>query len=179
MDNAFTLLDLSPTLQLTDEEITAAWEAKTKATDGATESLTEARGALLSPSSRLAIWLKARGHSVNQDHSGAIPSQLMDWFAEISPLLQRADALIQKAAGATSALTKALLTSEAMKCQEAVQGAMAKLHAELSQLPQAFEHLEKAAEPEEMANHLLVQLKFLEKWQSQLQRRVVELMAIS
>lgn len=168
--NAFETLGIGPRLAITDEAVREAFrEAGKKAhpdAGGAPESFAKLREAfdiVASPSRRLRHWLGLRG--INVDARGVCAPSVMDLFAEISGISQRAETLIRRREETKSALGRALLETETQACREAVECALATIEAAIGHETVRFPDYENdAASGIEAAAASVRNLAFLEKW---------------
>ncbi|MGB6220658.1 hypothetical protein [Haloferula sp.] len=128
--------------------------------------LQEAFSVLSHPASRLRHWLELEG--IEGSLRGSLSSSLVDFFAEIGPVLQAADELIRKREAAGSHLAKALLEERVQVCRERLEGLQARLAGELDGLVGRFEEIERG---ELDGWGVARELAFLEKWQAQVKER--------
>ncbi len=185
MTNCFAILGLSESLILDPGDIEASWQAATReehpdSSHGTDEhraaALNEARATLSVPVNRLGHWLQLKLGEFEPDRS--IDPELMDLFASIHSALEAADSVISRHQKSTTALTKALLTKEAVNVQLAIQEQMAGIHSFKQSIINSFPELEKAGESGDFegAKRNLGQLKFLTKWEQQCQSRLLLLL---
>ena len=168
--NAFERLGLEPRLVLDDDALRAAFQTAGKQCHpdaGGSEqefaALREAHAVLASPSRRLRHWLELRG--IDADPRGVVDSQVMDLFASVGEVSQRAEALIRRRDEARSALTRALLESETQTCREAVENAIATIQRAIAAQCDMFADYENSAAPDAAAAATTARnLAFLEKW---------------
>jgi curved DNA-binding protein CbpA len=138
------------------------------------QELTEAFSILTSTPRRLKSLLESLGAPL--DRAMPLGEELLAWFGKVQNGLQEADAFLAKKSAATSPLAKALLTNDALACEEKLSAlatllytANANLENELKAMDAAgevaLENLQKAAQ----------QASFLEKWERQVQQRRLQL----
>ncbi|HRQ87484.1 MAG TPA: hypothetical protein PLA50_01715 [Bacteroidia bacterium] len=181
MTNPFALLGFPTALTLAPAEIDAAWREGSRSGQDEDEAISsarnEARTVLSDPVGRLAAWLGIKAPSRPQDN--AIAPELMDLFAKIGPVLASTDGLLARHRRATTALARAMLAKEAVAAQLAVQGLLREIQPLKSALIDRFPEFEALAESGdfEEAGRCLVQLKFLKRWESQCQERLLTLLA--
>ncbi|MAS95150.1 MAG: hypothetical protein CMO55_18290 [Verrucomicrobiales bacterium] len=135
----------------------------------------QARAILSDPVSRLDHWLTLRSPERTPDKS--IDPSLMDLFSEIDANLRNADSVLTRHKAATTALSRALLTKEAVAAQLALQSNLQKITLGKQEIFDQFFHFEKLAEEGDFreAEKGLNQVKFLRKWESQCQERLLSL----
>jgi hypothetical protein len=168
--NAFETLGLDPRLAITDEAVREAFRVAGKQSHpdagGAPDSfakLCEAFDIVASPSRRLRHWLELRGIII--DSRGVVAVSVMDLFAEIGGVSQRAESLIRRRDEAKSALGRALLESETQSCREAVERMITLIEAAIERETARFPDYERDAMDDIDAVAASVRnLAFLEKW---------------
>jgi hypothetical protein len=168
--NAYELLGLEPRLVLDDDALRAAFQAAGKRCHpdaGGSErefaALREAHAMLASPARRLRHWLELRGMAA--DPRGVVDSQVMDLFASVGEVSQRAEALIRRRDEARSALARALLESETQMCREAVENAIATIQQAIAAQCAVFAVYENSTATDGPAAATTARnLTFLEKW---------------
>lgn len=120
---------------------------------------------LTSPSRRLKHWLELRGTPA--ETRGAVDPCLMDLFAEVGAVIQRAEGLIRKRDATKSALGLALLEGETHICREAVENALGLVEAGIIRECSVFPEMEESdAVNPEAASMTARNLAFLEKWRA-------------
>lgn len=170
MINAFETLGIEPRLTISDETVRDAFRQAGKLShpdaDGTPDSfakLREAFAIVASPSRRLRHWLELQGITI--DTRGVLAASVMDLFAEIGAVSQRAETLIRRRDEAKSALGRALLESETQSCREAVERAIAMVESAIGRETARFSHYERDVTGEiKEAAASVRNLAFLEKW---------------
>ncbi len=185
MDDAFATLGLERRLDLPDTDIENAWRELSRDLhpDGdhgdadRAAAVNLAWQTLRSPGRRLRHWLTL--HGVEVARQSAIDPALMDLFSEISPTLAAADEVLKKRAAAGSNLLRALLAESEIDAQMRLQRLLGRLtrerEATTAQFP-AFQS-EAASGQFKTALDATGRLGFLEKWESQIQQRLMSLIA--
>ncbi|MDF2378488.1 MAG: hypothetical protein P1U81_19785 [Verrucomicrobiales bacterium] len=182
MANLFAVLGLAESLTLEPEEVDRAWQALTRESppqsDDGTEDSSEihhARRILSDPVSRLEHWLER--HGIALERGSSMAPDFMDLFSQIHEALAKADSVYGRHEKATTALTKALLSREAIEAQLAVQDCLSLLHQKKSRRIGQFAAFEEASQRSEYhdAATTLGQLKFLKKWEQQCRERLLKL----
>ena len=142
--DAFQILGMRPQLLLRDEALREAFREAGKQAhpdagggDGEFAVLREAFAVLSSPSRRLRHWLELRG--TPGEVRGCIDTALMDLFAEVGAVSQRAEELIRKRDEAKSALVRALLEGQTQVCREAVERAISQVETMIRRECAAFQ----------------------------------------
>lgn len=179
--NAFTTLGIEPRLVISEEELREAFREAGKQVhpdagggEGEFAALREAMAVLSSPSRRLRHWFELRG--LEMDLRGSIAPELMDLFAGIGAVTQKAEAVIRKRTEARSALAKALLEGETQESRDAVEDALANVEWTIEKACSVFPKLEQEAAPDPVDGGRLVRdLSFLEKWKAGLRSIYVRL----
>ena len=174
MANYFTILDLPVSLALDVEAIEGSWRERAKSSDDA--SLHEARATLTDPVNRLEHWLAT--HKVTPERGSSIDPNMMDLFSCLHGVLADTDRVIEGLRSSTTALTKALLSKDAIAAQLEIQGCMKTIREEKESRIARFPEFEKAASEDhfDAAVGTLGQLKFLRKWEQQCQERLLTLL---
>ena len=183
--DAFAIFGLERTLTIDDSELESTWKELSRAHHPDQESgdtdrsatVNRAYDTLRSPSRRLRHWLELRDVAIGRQ--AAIEPALMDLFGQIGPPLQEADDVIRKRKAASSALARALLAEPEMAVQQQLQRLLGQLHGELATTLERFPELESLPPSAEGTESLavLARLGFLEKWQRQVQERLMNLIA--
>ncbi len=192
MPNFFTILDLPESLSLESEAIEAAWESRTRQErpdlstgenregdrDSDPADLHQARAVLSDPVERLAHWLEQKG--VESPRGTSIEPDLMDLFSRLHDILATVDSLLSKHQQATTALTKAMLTKEAVTSQLELQNCLQEIQTKKQNVIDQFPLYESEADQQRFTSALegLAQLKFLRKWEQQCQDRLLGLIEI-
>ena len=187
MTNYYALLEIPESLSLDPALIEASWREKnrflsTEAGENGEAALydsdlNQARATLSDPVSRLAHWLALRAPSLTVDRS--IDPALMDLFARISPVIETTDALLSRHRKATTALTRAMLTREAIDAQLKIQDLLQQIPPLKTPILGQFDAYEKEASNGiyQAASKGLGQLKFLKRWEEQCRERLLSLIA--
>ena len=170
--NAFETLGIEPRLIVDDEALRSAFCESGKwmhpdAGGGEQEfsKLREAFEIIASPSKRLKHWLDLRGTPA--ESRGTVDPPLMDLFAEVGRVTQRAETVIRKREAAKSALGLALLEPESQICREAVEKAIGLMDAAMTNECSTFLEMENTAQVDvERASKTARNLAFLEKWRA-------------
>lgn len=172
MTNAFEILGIQPGLTLDDESLRAAFREAGKRAhpdagggDEAFAKLREAFETVSSPSRRLKHWLELRGTPA--EARGAVDPPLMDLFAEVGEVTQRAAALVRKRAETKSALALAMLERETHLCRELVEKSLRQVESAIANECSVFPEIEnQAAVDVTAASKTARNLAFLEKWRA-------------
>lgn len=179
MTNAFQILGLPPSLILSDEVLRDAYREAGKLAhpdagggDGEFSELLGAWQELASPSRRLRLWLQMKGTPA--ELRGTVDSGLMDLFATIGGVNQRAENVIRRRQEAKSALVHALLEGETQQSRDEVEKMIAEVDRVIAETCGHFPHLEEyPASPEAPA--VARKLAFLEKWRAGLRAAFAQL----
>jgi hypothetical protein len=174
MSSAFEILGIAPGLTFSEETLRTAFREAGKVAhpdagggDDEFARLREAFEIVASPSGRLKHWLELRGTPV--ETRGAVDARMMDLFAEVGEVTQRAESLIRKRDEAKSALGLAMLERETHACREAVEQAIGLVDTAIAHECSVFPEIENAVTPDvEAASKTARNLVFLEKWRSAL-----------
>ena len=178
MNNAFAVLELPCSLYLTPEQVDEAWRSKSKtahpdsdplsSSDDDSASLNEARQTLL----------EIKG--IQPPASSTLDDDSMNLFSQIGEAISSADNAIEKQKSASTALGKAVVAGEAIAAQLAVQNQLGTIHSKINETENRFQDIEGLAAKGEfnLAVTLLNKLRFLKKWESECQKRLLELIAI-
>lgn len=125
--------------------------------------LREAFEIISSPSKRLKYWLDLRGASA--EIRGAVDSNLMDLFSNVSGAIQQAESLIRRRDETKTALGLALLERETHICREAVEKALVLVDQAIVSECAGFPAMQQASVVDaEAASKAARNLAFLEKW---------------
>jgi hypothetical protein len=105
------------------------------------------------------------------EENGALPAQAMAHFAELGPLLQRANEIAERHRGARSVLARSLAEREGLALLPRLESARRETQAQIGALEGRFPELERRGpcEAGSEAMEILHSLLFLEKWEGQLQ----------
>lgn len=185
MDDAFATLGLERRLTLDDQAIESAWRELGAALhpdqdQGDAEkaaAVNQAYQALRSPARRLRHWLEL--HEAGLDRQTAITPDMMALFSEVGAVLNEADEVLKKRAAASSALAKALLAEAEIGAQQKLQALLGRLGREKATALDSFPAFETAASESDFvaARAAAGRLGFLEKWETQVQERLMSLIA--
>ena len=183
--DAFAIFGLERALTIDDSELESTWKELSRAhhpdqENGDTDrsaTVNRAYDTLRFPSRRLRHWLELQDVTIGRQ--AAIEPALMDLFAQIGPQLQEADDVLRKRKAASSTLVRALLAEPEMAIQQQLQRLLAQLQRELATTLERFPELEASLPSGDPADSLavLTRLGFLEKWQQQVQERLMNLIA--
>lgn len=185
MTNYFALLELPESLSVDPALIEQSWRSKSRslsAENGSnhegtadTRDLNQARATLADPALRLGHWLAIKAPSLSPDRS--IDPPLMDLFAGISPVLAATDSLLSRHRKATTALTRAMLTKEAIDAQLKIQDLLQRIQPLKAAIIGQFDAFEENAATGiyQGASKGLGQLKFLKRWEEQCRERLLSL----
>ncbi|NNE90404.1 MAG: hypothetical protein HKN23_02050 [Verrucomicrobiales bacterium] len=178
--NAFEILGLPVSLAIDPAEIESAWQGLSREahpdnagsgdSDRAAE-INRAREMLRTPGARLRHWLEIRGREIPRNAS--LNDKLMTQFSEVGALLAETDTFLEKKKAATSAIAKAILAEEEFAVQKSVQEKMGDLKSQIDGIEARFPELEA---DEDEAVRGLERLRFVEKWNAQLQDRLVAIL---
>lgn len=180
--DGFKVLGLPQKLDLSNEVIVDAWreisrELHPDADTGDAERAAEvnrAKDVLTRPSTRLRHWLELQGVEIGRD--AAINNDLMDLFATVGGILQEADGILKDKAAATTALGKALLAEREIAAQQKLQSQLSDLQNRTTAVTDRFSTFETAGDFTE-ATAATGTLGFLEKWERQIQERLIDLIS--
>lgn len=168
--NAFQQLGIATRLEISEEELAVAFRAAGKLAHpdaGGDEhqfaTLREAFGVVSSPSRRLRHWMELRG--TPGELRGSIDDSLMNLFAEVGAVTQRAEALLRKRDEAKSALVRAMLEGETQLSREAVEKVLASVEGRIGEACAIFPEFENSPNLDVVvASKVARNLAFLEKW---------------
>ncbi|MCB1229267.1 MAG: hypothetical protein KDN19_03320 [Verrucomicrobiae bacterium] len=182
MDDAFATLGLDHRLTLDDNVIETAWRelGRQLHPDGEggdaerAAAVNQAHQVLRSSARRLRHWLELRDVEIGRQT--VLDPGLMDLFSEISPALNDADEVLRKRSAASSALARALLAESEVTSQQKLQGLLGRIGKQRLAIVGRFPEIEIAAEKDhyDEARAAVGQLGFLEKWESQVQERLMK-----
>ncbi len=180
-EDYFALLGLPRQADLAEGEIQARYHERIAECHPDRASTEEERGEFSQRSSELnQAWNTLRNPVTRVRHllsliapdlerDASLSQDLMELFAETGQALQAADAFLAQKRKATSALARALLAEQEMEVQEGLQDALGKV-------TQAGEALDLSVrEPQELRG-LHTQLSFLDRWQRQLNEKLLLLL---
>lgn len=188
MSDLFSKLGLPVSLLLPRDEVDAAWrelslshhpDVRQDTSETGVVEINEARDRLVSPSGRLAEWLRVRTGK-KAGGTALVAGGLLALFSAIGDLLQRADGIISKAESCQTSLGRAMLAKELVAMQMEIQERLGELGRETDSILSRFPDFEKQAEEGVFseAEHALAELRFLDKWEKECQRRLLTLIAI-
>lgn len=172
MINAFQQMGIARRLVVADDFLREAFLDFSKRVhpdagggEGEFTDLREALALLLSPASRLKLWMELRGTPA--EVRGVIGAALMDVFAEVGRVTQGAESLIRKRDATKSALGRAMLENETQLKREEVEQMIAKVDGLIRVECEKFVVFE-ANEffDHEAASVTVRNLTFLEKWRT-------------
>ena len=176
-------------LLVTPEEIESAWltlckekhpDAK-KRGDLSRESaeINEAREVLSQPSRKLEHWLNLQGKKSASSKYSAVSDSLMDLFSRIGKCLGDADAVLVDLEKSTTALGRSLHTERALDAQLNLQAQLREITEFIQAAASRFPQFEKEAQENQFDNAAttLGELKFLQKWEAECQKRLLALIA--
>ncbi len=183
MDDAFATLNLERRLGLEPDAIESAWrqlsrELHPDADAGDADraaAVNRAHQVLRSPGQRLRHWLEL--HGITPGRQAAIDPVMMDFFTEVGAVLAEADDVLKRRAAASSALARALLAEAEISVQQKLQALLGKLQRERAALTDRFPDFETAAASGDFDDALAAtgRLGFFEKWDRQVQERLMSL----
>ncbi len=183
MTNYFEVLELPCSLLLDESAVESSWEAATREdhpdiSGNDTTDANQARNVIRDPVTRLEHWLALKGVESRRDQS--ISPDLMDLFAKLNPILTEADSIIDRLKNASSSLGKAMLAREAASIQLRIQKTLGEIMALKQSIIEQFGDYEIAGESADYTAPAegLAQLKFLRKWEQQVQARLITLLSI-
>lgn len=172
--NAFETLRLPPRLSIRAEEVNNAFREAGKSMhpdaggdDREFARLREAHAILSSPSRRLRHWLET--HGITVEARGVVAPEVMDLFAAVGAVSQRAEAIVRRRQETKTALGLAMLEKETQQCREEVERALATLATAIAAQCEVFGAYEAAEVTDAaLASTSVRNLAFLEKWQASL-----------
>jgi len=188
---AFDLLSLPPSLTVPQEEVDAAWRAASQIhhpdapssgdREAGADLVNQARARLSKPAGRLQEWLQAR-KAPPPPRAASLPDEMMALFSRVNAALGEADKALGLNRGAQTALARSLLTAQSLRAQKRVQEQLGEITLQTARIARdQFVELERESlETGDFDNayQVLGTLKFLEKWEKECQRRLVELIAL-
>ena len=175
MTNAFTTLGLPQTASLTEEQVRAAYFARSKSPEADNAALNAAFELLLSPDKRLKHLIEiAAPEDARKWRAVAMSEDMMQLFLALGKARPEAEALIEKRSKAQSALSKALLEKQTHALRDnleqtglALDEKRQSLEAELPQLNET--DWQRVAEAQ-------ARFAYLAKWQAQVRELLLKLM---
>ena len=172
--NAWKELGLPVELVLTLEDIEEAFRKQSEGAHpdsggevGEFERFREARDLLRDDFRRLELWLDLQG--VERAHSGAISERVGTMFAKVSEATSGVDAWLEKGAGVTSSLGKAVWQKEGFGWKAQLEELLQEVGDWQSDVVERF--CEVGEDGVDRALELRGELGFLRKWKHQLQGR--------
>jgi hypothetical protein len=188
--DAFSQLGLPVRLALETSEIEEAWRSATKAAHRDNKSapvpdspatpdlacLHQARDILLDPGRRLGEWLRIL--SPQAAAPTAISNEFMEVFSRLSSQLSRTDSLLGQHRKAGSTIARAVLARPLVEAQLALQGFLREIQdlrqARVARFPEWEPPANEATY--DQAHRALHDLKFLVKWEREVNERLIELL---
>ena len=158
--NAYESLSLQTNLVISDDIIKDAYDQTT-----GEEQHLSARNTLLNPPTRLKEWMVT--HNIEVARHTMIPNELVTLFSSLSGLINEVSQLSKKREGATTLLAQTLLDKELFQKKPLLD----ELASTLQQHQiDTLAHFPKIQENHcaETANTTLQTLKFLQKWEMEL-----------
>jgi curved DNA-binding protein CbpA len=187
MPDFFALLSLPPSAALDEDQLQQAYLSATRLahpdqTGGdlmLSVDLNAAQETLKSPVTRLKHLVEQ--HSQTAWRAVPLESGLMSLFEKLGPLLQWGTQFLARKQAATSALAKALLSSEEMRLRESLEGLNAEIEVLWQQLESALPACDRRiaqADPDVWSDLQALQAKFsyLAKWRLQIREKLLSLM---
>lgn len=183
--NHFATLHLPVSLVLESSTIDDAWRSATaehhpdllkeEENPEVASDVNRARSILSDPVLRLDHWLSVLHPESEPDRS--IDPTLMDLFSTIHESLGKADSVLSRHKKATTALTRALLTKEAVAAQLSIQKQLQETTSRKQTILDRYPEFEEQSANGSFADAEkgLNQLKFLRKWEQQCQERLLGL----
>ncbi len=168
MPTSFQTLALPADLTLTDEQIKTAYDAS-----GRAEQHLTARNTLLHPASRLEAWMKLNQLEVARHAS--IPDELIPLFSQLSQLINEVSQLALKKQKATTLLSQTLIDKQLFQTKPELDQLAHKLATYRNQALASLSGLQNSPHPTE-ANTTLQTLKFLRKWEHELDKSYTQLL---
>lgn len=135
--------------------------------------LNEAYQTLRDPKRRLQHLLSLSGQVANE-RSAIPPKEIEDLFSTVAELTQRADAVMQKAAAASTALSASLVKSEMLAVQKELETNLARLGELQAQATAELRNLGDQWQSSDLEN-LYLRFSYLNRWIDQLEERRVRL----
>ncbi len=187
MADFFALLSLPPCVVMNEDVLQQAYLNATRLAHPDQEGgdallsadLNAALEVLKSPVTRLKHLIEQ--HSKTPWRAVPLESGLMSLFEKLGPLLQQSAAFLSRKQAATTALARALLSSEEMRLRESLEALNEQIEEQWQQLeaelPSCDERL-KSADESVWADLQALQAKFayLTKWRAQIRERLLGLM---
>lgn len=186
-EDCFQLLGLPPRASLDEEVLQKAYLAATRdchpdqtGSDGSQSAdLNAALETLRSPVTRLKHLIEK--HSQTSWRAIPLEPELMASFEKLGPLLQRSQAFSTRKKAASTALARALLSSEEMQLREALEALNESIEEQWQQLESSLSASDtrlQNADPTVWADLQAIQAKFayLNKWRTQIREQLLNLM---
>jgi len=166
--NAFESLEIPVRLLLSDEEVKLAYDSSPKE-----ETHLSARNTLLNPAARLESWMEH--YEIPKARHASIPAELIPLFSELSELINGISQLAQKRKEASTLLAQTLLDKQLFEKKPRLDDLAKNLanhrQTALSKLPELEE-----IRSSESANIVLQTLKFIQKWERELDKSYTQLL---
>ena len=184
----FTILGVPRRASLTIDEARAAFQMRGAALhpDAAANAgarpereaefqvLNEAFACLSTRPGRLKHLLELEGGAASK--GAVLDETLMVLFSSVNQALQQADAFLVKAAGAASALARALLTGEALTVEDALSAVAQQLVSRQDRLEASLMAMDADGIHLPALQQAVQEAAFLEKWELQVQQRRLRLL---
>jgi len=164
----FGLLSLPTDLTLSEDQLKAAYDESPQE-----EQHLQARNSLLIPSIRLEQWMQSRGFAKTRHSS--IPNEFIALFSHISGCVTRISQLSEKKKSASSLLGQTLLDKQLFEQKPNLDILATKLDALKAERLAEF-HILQDTPSSDHANRLLQGLKFIQKWESELNKAYTNLL---
>lgn len=179
--DAFATLGLPRRAAVTEERVRAAYFAAAKLPDADQAALNAAFERLLSPDKRLKHLLEIAGPpEAAKWRTVTMGEGMMALFSAISQVRPSAEALIEKRARATSALTKALTERQAFALADEVESIGLSLDEARRALEADLPSMDEALQSNDQASWIRLaevqaQFAYLAKWQAQVRELLMRL----
>ena len=175
MTNAFATLELPPSPSLTEEQVRAAYFAKSKQPSADNAALNAAYELLLAPDKRLKHLIDlAAPAEAKQWRTVAMGEDLMGLFMELGKVRPQAEALIEKRRNAQSALAKALLEGQTFALRDALEQVGLSLDDKRKLLESEVQQFAEQDWPR--LAEAQARFSYLAKWQAQVRELLLKLM---
>ncbi len=165
--DAFTRLSLPCSLTLTEEEVKDAYDQSARSEDHL-----QARNALLSPVGTLTAWMAV--HELPVQRHAPIPEPFIALFSELSELVHAVGQLVGKKEATTTVLAQTLLEKQLFAHKPKLDTMAQELQRHRSTALSHFPALTDAPDTES-ANILLQALKFIQKWEQEIDKAYTQL----
>ncbi len=186
----FDALNLEPRLTLSRETVEQSWRELSRthhpdvgggdANREKASRINKARGVLQRPAGLLGAWLAAKGGETPQRGTAVLSDRLMHLFSQLNATLREADCALDRYRRADSRVARSLASADGIRAQTRVQERLGEITTMTTELVARFPELEDAGNRGDFsaAGSVLGELKFLEKWASECQQRLVALIAL-